>query len=31
MEKRLYQTDSVKYAGIQFDKRLPWINHVALS
>ena len=34
MEKRLYETDSVKYLGIQIDKGLTWkqqINHVALK
>ena len=32
--KRLYETDPVKYQGIQIDKRLSWkqqINHVALE
>ena len=32
--KRLYEADSVKYLGIQIDKRLTWmqqINHVALK
>ena len=32
--KRLYETDSVKYLGIQIGKRLTWrqhINHVALK
>ena len=34
IRKRLYETDSVKYLGIQIDKRLSrkqQINHVALK
>ena len=32
LNERLYETDSVRYLGIQIDKRLTWkqqINHVA--